>query len=229
MSKSEQVRISGIKASAEQAADEAEKLDELVDIPESDLDKMRKFRSPGFSRIRADWSPEERTVVNMVTGSVEARVKEVFADAYQIMDDLYAVVREPELDPNGQVVRTSDGKVVYRTTVHGDIVENWGKLSVRQHEDFLFRITSRIYSWEQSSADAWAEAMLAKAMWEERFSIGYDAPMSGTIEDRTARAKMDATDERYTAIVMSLYSRKADAIVRSMSLLAQRLKDVMGS
>jgi hypothetical protein len=229
MSKSGQTRGSGMKAAAEEAAEQVAKMDEPVDIPDKDLDKLRRFRSPGFSRIRAEWSFEERTVVDMVTGTVERRIREVFADAFVIMDDLYAIVREPELDTEGRPRRGVDERPIYRRTANGDVVENWARLSVRQQEDFLFRITSRIYAWEQSAADAWAEAMLAKAMWEERFAIGYDAPMSGTIEDRTSRAKMDATDERYMAIVMSLYSRKADAMVRSMSLLAQRLKDVMGS
>jgi hypothetical protein len=40
---------------------------------------------------------------------------------------------------------------------------------------------------------------------------------------------MEAADERYFAIFESVLSRKADAIVRSMERLSQRLKDVMQS
>ena len=69
--------------------------------------------------------------------------------------------------------------------------------------------------------------MFAKAQWEERFSIAFDAPMSGTVDDRRAAGNIDAREERYFAIFLSLYSRKADSIVRSMELLSQRLRDSM--
>ena len=78
-----------------------------------------------------------------------------------------------------------------------------------------------------ASSDAWGEAMFAKAMWEETFSIGYSASVSGTIDDRTAAGRIGAAEERYFAIFMTLYSRKAEAITRSMALLGQRLKDTL--
>jgi hypothetical protein len=84
-----------------------------------------------------------------------------------------------------------------------------------------------MFGWEQRAADAWGEAMFAKAQWEERFAIDYDAPFTGTIEDRTAKGNIGAREERYFAIFLSLYSRKADAVVRSLALLGQRLKDSM--
>lgn len=79
------------------------------------------------------------------------------------------------------------------------------------------------------AADAWTESMFAKAQWEERFGIAYGAPHDGTIEDRTSYAKRDAAEERYFAIFAASYSRKADALVRVMSTLGQRLKDSLVS
>lgn len=204
-------------------------MDKPVEVEDHSLEEMRRFRTPGFSRIRSDWNLQESKVVAMVRGSVDERIRSVYADAFILMDELYAIIREPELNVDGSAVRDASGAVVYRREPSGRFVEDWSRLTHRQKENLLFSISTKIYRWEQLSADAWAEAMMAKAMWEERFSIAYDAPISGTIEDRTARAKIDAVDERYFAIAMSLYSRKADAIVRSMSLLSQRIKDVIGS
>jgi hypothetical protein len=71
--------------------------------------------------------------------------------------------------------------------------------------------------------------MYAKVIWEQQFSSGYDDLPSGskdTIEGRTARAKMVAAEDQFLAIFKTYYSRKADAIVRSMERLSQRIKDI---
>jgi hypothetical protein len=226
-SKSGQTRASGEKASRDEASKEVEKLDDLTDIEERDLDAMTRFRTPGFARLRVDWRSEEGRAMTMLSGAVENRVRENFRDAFAIMEDVYAAVREPEIDGAGNVKRDIEGKVVWRRTQSGDYLENWSALTMRQKEDFMMRITARLFDWEQKAANVWGEALIAKAQWEERFSIAYDAPMSGTIEDRTARAKIDAADERYFGAALALYSKRADAIVRSMSLLSQRIKDAV--
>ena len=103
-------------------------------------------------------------------------------------------------------------------------MEDFSKLRQPQKEHFMFSLTTRLFLWQQQAADVWAEAMFAKAQWEERFSIGYDAGRGGTIEGRTAKGRIDAREERYFAVLMSVHSRKADALVRSLELLTQRLK-----
>ena len=88
-------------------------------------------------------------------------------------------------------------------------------------------LTINLVFWEQRAADAWGESMFAKASWEERQAIGYDAPTRGTVDDRHAKGTIDSREERYFAILQAYRSRKADAMVRSMERLAQRLKDSM--
>ena len=66
----------------------------------------------------------------------------------------------------------------------GGWVEDWSALSLKQRENFLFQITTRMFAWEMAAADAWGESMYARACWEEAFSVAYDAPSVGTIDDR---------------------------------------------
>ncbi len=72
--------------------------------------------------------------------------------------------------------------------------------------------------------------MFAKAQWEERFSIGFDTATRGTTDaHRTANAKIESREERYYAVMLASYSRKADALCKSLELLAQRLKDSLAA
>lgn len=185
-----------------------------------------RFRTPGFSRMRMEWAPMDRPIKDRALAMVEDRLVQEFSDAFQIMHDLFLLVRDPVVDANGEARLDRHGFPVWRKTDSGTWVEDFTKLRRVDQENFLFQITTRMFLWEQKAADAWGEAMFSKAMWEERMALGYDAPMSGTIEDRTAAGRIASADERYFALFLSLYSRKVDALVRSLALLAQRLKDV---
>lgn len=221
-----QTRAHGESTAEEVTKEEADKLEEPVQ-PELPEERAKVFRTPGFSRMRTTWSSEDWHVVARAQQAVEGRIIHNFADAFEVMNTVYDLVRTAETDENGEVVRDRFGFTVWKRTPSGSYDEDFTRLTGKQKEDLLFRITTRLFDWEQRAADAWGEAMFAKAQWEERFAIAFDAPMTGTVDDRKAAGNIDAREERYFAIFMSLYSRKAEAIVRSLSLLGQRIKDSM--
>jgi hypothetical protein len=216
----------GSKTGGEAAAEISAEPDEPV-APELPDERERRFRTPGFSRMRITWSGEDGQMLDTVKRTIDMRIMENFQDAYSIMFEIYNLVRDPVIGPGGAPEFDEYGFPVWARTSSGGFIEDWTRLGAREKERFLFEITTRIFAWEQSAADAWGEAMFAKAAWEEAFAIKYDAPMNGTIEDRNAVGKIGSREERYFAIFVSYYSRRADAIVRSMALLAQRIKDSM--
>jgi hypothetical protein len=222
----DQHKQNGKTAGEDLVAEEAKGFDQpaAVQLPE---ERARRFRSPGLARMRTDWRGEDGMVVVRMHTAVETRITEHFADAYRIMFDLYSVVREPIMD-DGEPRMDGDGFPVWRQTASGAFVEDWERLTSRQREKFLFQITTKLFDWSQRAAFAWGEAMFAKGIWEESFSEGYESlPGSKpTVDDRTARAKILSAEERYFALFLSYYSRRADSIVRNMELLSQRLKDV---
>jgi hypothetical protein len=186
------------------------------------------YRTPGFQRMRLDWSSDDRDVLIRAKSTAEGRLQREFPEVYRLLYRVYNVVRAPEVDPQTGEIHTDQwGLPVWQKDQIGSYLEDFSKLGIKEKEDILFTITTHLVEWQQLAADAWGEAMFAKAQWEERFSIGYDAPMSGTIEARTATGRLDSREERYFAIFISLYSRKADALIRSLELLGQRLKDSM--
>lgn len=188
-------------------------------------DNATSFRTPGFRRMRTEWNSDDRMVITRAQSTVDARIDRIFLDAYEIMNGIYEIVRTPEHDEHGEPRRNQFGHIIWARKPNGTYDEDFTRLTSAQKEHFLFLITTRLFDWKQRAADLWGEAMLAKGQWEERYSMGFDAPMSGTVEDRTAKGRLESLEERYFAIFASILSRKADGIVSSLELLAQRLKD----
>ena len=229
-SRPDTVRASGSTQVEEVTNAESEKneKEEGHEDPAASDDSPRSiFRAPGFHRMSFSWSGEDARIVAQAQSVVDERIQVNFRDAYMVMHDLFMVVRTPMTDPSGEIVTDRYGWPEWRRTPSGDWLEDWSALGRKEKEDFLFKITTRLFAWEQRAAEAWGEAMFAKAAWEERFAISFDAPVHGTVEDRTAKGRIGASEERYFGIFQTLYSRKADAIVRVMNLLGQRLKDTL--
>jgi hypothetical protein len=226
MVKSGQTRKAGTTAAEETAAEEAEALTEPVEEAILPDERERKFRTPGFHRMRTEWRGDDALVKHQVEYVIDQRVMKEWMDAYQVMNQVYDLVREPERDPDtGHPQKDKYGFNIWKRTPGGGYDEDFTRLTHAQRENLLFVLTTRMFEWEGRKERAWLESMLAKAQWEERFSIDFDAPISGTVDDRRAAGNKGAADERYFAIFVAGYSRRCEAIVRSMALLGQRVRD----
>jgi len=211
----------GEVAAREFAQESDATLDESI-LPE---ERKRTFRTPGFSRMTLEWSSHDREIIRAAKDAVDGHIIREFQDAYEIMYRIYDLVRTPEVTADGEIVKDRFGYTMWRKSPTGEYQEDWSRLTFREKEDLLFRITTRMMDWEQRSANLWGEAMMAKARWEERYAIAFDAPIAGTVDDRRSKGNMNSTDERYFAIYTTWLSRRSESLVRSMSLLGQRLKD----
>lgn len=191
-------------------------------------DHTRELKTPGFSRMRMEWKPDDAAQIRGLRDVVDTAIGNLFPDAFQVMNDLWGIVREPQRDLDGFPILDARGYPVWARTETGAYCEDYSRLGIRDREDFLFRITTNLFEWKQRQADTWGDAMFAKALWEESFARGFTQSTGRlTVDDRTNRARVHATEERYFAIFQSLLSRRADAVVSGLELLSQRLKDVL--
>jgi len=95
---------------------------------------------------------------------------------------------------------------------------------------FYMLTTARLFEWEQAEADAWGEALIGKSRYRDAFAVGYESPqITGrpTVDDRKQRGQLLARDAEYFAVYLSWYSKRAEAVVRSMVRVNQRLKDIV--
>lgn len=225
--RSEVERVSGKTAAEENAEEGYQNLDKEVDsavLPEErDLD----FSTPGFSRMRTDWKSGEAAVLARVRTAAQERLYAEFADAYSIMSDLYDLVRTPMLNEEGEPYLDPYGFIIWKRMESGSYEEDWSRLTSKQQEEFIFRITTQTFEWSQRAADIWGEAMFAKAIWAESYAIEFDAPHTGTEAVRKARGDMKAAESRQFAIFVAYASRKADALIRTMDNLNLRLSQVL--
>jgi hypothetical protein len=212
---------------ARATAEEIAAQDETMEV-DTHPDRTREFRTPGFSRMRLNWSGDDGAVINGVVETVDRQLMKMFPVAYEVRLELFDVVREAVVDlTTGEVALDHLKLPVWKTTSSGTYVEDWGRLTDRLRENSLHKITVYLVEWEEIQANLWGEAMFAKAAWEERFAAGFlKAPgAKPTVDASTNYGRAASMEERYFAIYRTLLSRRADALVRSMERLGQRLKD----
>lgn len=231
-------RASGKAGGDEIAPQEAERLLRPVqDEGELGLDggslthpeDIHSTLNPAFRRMRTDWNSPDRAIIGQMRRAVDLLIRDQFFEIFDLLYEIYDKVRELDIDPATQEVKTdSDGLPEWKRGPSGAYVEDWTTIGIREREQYLYRITTGMFRWEQRAADLWGEALFAKAAFEEAFSHGYEE-LDGTrptIEDRTARARIKAAEHRYRAVYLSYLSKRADAVVRSAERLGQRLKDL---
>jgi len=211
--------------------DESAEADRPMSVEPHD-DRTQEFTPRREGRMRHDLRPEDQDAVDGLRGIADRIMLERFGDAYVIINDLYEIVREPLVDPVTQEIQEDEhGFTMWARTDTGGYIEDYSRLTSAHVRDFLFRITVRLFAWEQEAASIRGDAMYAKAIWEQALSQGYQdarsAPGGRTVEDRTQAARRHAREDRFAGIFQTTLSWRADALVKSMNLLSQRLKDVL--
>ncbi len=190
-----------------------------------DVERERGLRHPGFARMRTEWTGPDRDMMQRISATIDGTVMSHFEDAYLLMNEIYEIVRDPEVDDGGEIRVDQFGYVVHKRSPTGAYYEDWARLGHVQREHLIYKLTTSLFEWSQRAAGLWTEAMFAKAIWQEEFATAFDIPVKGTVDHRTARGNMDSAEARYFAVFTSALSRRADALVRSLELLNQRLKD----
>lgn len=223
----DRTRAHGRKA-ADAEADKAAK-DLATPMEEGVLDIEREliFQSTTMHRFPVEWTGDNAVVMTRIKHAIDDVLHTRFADAYEIMEDLYLEVREVATDEEGEPILDERGQITWVKTESGAYVEDWTRLTTSIREDFLLRITTLLFEWEQAAASLWTESMFGKALWVENFAIEFNKAVSGTVDDRNKRADSHAAAERYFAVYTSALSRHADALVRSMERITLRLKDTL--
>lgn len=188
-------------------------------------DRTRESRAPNFFRMRVNERVgESNQVVQALTGTLRRRLMQDYPDAFELMNEVYAVVREAVVDDQGEIATDAYGFPVWERTSTGNYVEDWSRLTIRAREHFLFSITTRLFEWRLRKAEAWSASMFLKGQWEVTFAWGFDEPEGKlTVDDRTQKATLASRQERFEALFAAAYSQHVDALIRSMEEIELRL------
>lgn len=218
-------RNSGLTPGAE-AAREATDEDTRNPHNEPDIEHTRQFRTPGFYRMRATFDSEDLLYMQRLMDWAKKQLERDFSEAYGVLRKVDVLCAIPERDEQGEILLDEEtGLPVWQRNELGLVRHDWSKLTTRERENLLYEITINLSTWEQKAVDAWQMAMNAKIVWEERFAIKYDEPKGKTMGERDAIGRNGAIDERYQAVQLSAYSRRADALIGSMKRLVDMLEN----
>ncbi len=216
-------RASGLTPGHE-AAREISSEDDKNPHNEPEIEHTKKFRTPGFSRMRSTFDSGDLIFMQRIMAWAKEQLKKDFPEVFAIQRKIDVLCAVPEI-VDGKVVVDDEGIPVWKKNELGLVVHVWSKLTSKEREDLLYDITINMADWEQRAVDAWQMAMNAKIVWEERYAIKYDEPRNKTMGERDAIGRTGAIDERYQAVQLSAYSRRADALVSSMKRLADMLEN----
>jgi hypothetical protein len=224
-------RSSGKTTAQENTAEVAQGVLEPAGGPNDKAADMERtvirFRSPGFSGLSLNWTRENNNVLARARALAQQWLDQNYGDVLRLMNEIYDIVREKQTDAQGEVLLDTNGFAIWKTNKYGRPIEDWGKLTKSKRDDFLFSIVTNLFMWRQRAADAWLEAMAAKAQWDEAYAGHFEALVSGTIEDREAHGKVQAQEERMFAILLEYRRRMADALIKDMDQLAKTLADTL--
>lgn len=210
--------------------EEVEEADKPMDDPFTE-DRTLDFERTGESRMRTDWRDEDAAAIRGLHELLDREMLVHFAGAYQVMNEFWEIVRDPAVDrKTGEVQKDEYGWTVWTRNEFGAFNEDYSKLTHADIKHFLFRITTQLFGWEQAAATLRGDSLYAKAVWRQAFAQGYqDSRTSGgrTVEDRLQAGTLFAEEDRFFGLFETVLSQRADALVRSMNLISQRLKDIL--
>jgi hypothetical protein len=217
-------------ATTEQIVREASAEADKPVVVETDAERRERFRTTGFHRMSLDWKPDDKIMMDRIHQVVEARLFSEYADLFALWYDLLARTGMLETDADGNPVPDARGLPALKRSSAVEFAQHADRLSTKERERFLLQINTSMLDWEMRKSTSWAEAMMAKAVWEEQMALGVDEGPSQrsrpTIPEREANGKIESSEARYFAIFQSYYSRSADGIVAAMRGIEQRLKDI---
>lgn len=194
-------------------------------------DRTLDFERTGESRMRTEWLSEDGAAIRGLHDLLDRQMLVHFAGAYQVMNEFWEIVRNPAVnEKTGEIEKDVYGWTVWTRNEFGAFDEDYTKLTHADIKHFLFKITTQLFGWEQAAATLRGDSLYAKAVWRQSFARGYqDSRTSGgrTVEDRVQAGTLASEEDRFFGLFETVLSQRADALVRSMTTISQRLKDVL--
>lgn len=152
--------------------------------------------------------------VSSIVRQADRLVRERFAQVFDIERRMLESVRVT--GPDGQFVKNDEGAYV----------EDWSRVTMSQMQQFIQAGSAEAFFASQQSIDAYAEAVLAKFAYDDDYDAAYIAQGSGTVAERTSRAKAATVDKRWAALFRSVVSKKAKDAVERLDAHVRRVERI---
>lgn len=168
-------------------------------------------------RLKVEWSEDEKADIDFIQQSIEERIRLDYAQAFAIEEQVLAKVRTPL--PPGQ----GPG---WARSMDGSYIEDWSRITPKEMESFVQAASSEAFFASQRVIDSYAEAVFAKFNYDDAYDEAYSGILTGTVSDKTAKAKRRTQKERWTALYRTLYYKRAKEVVDRLDAHVRRVERI---
>lgn len=194
-----------------------------------DTDVMSEERSGVFTKIRFNWRPEDRAILDRIQSHADALVRDAFGDAVTAIDRFYEQLRVPETVVRGGhevVLHDAEGRVVWRRDADGRIMERWDQLTGPDIEMTIADLLRLKLAIAPQVNTLLNEAIYAKHVAADAYDDAWGTVLQGTQGDRTAKANRSSRQDRYHAHFRYVLYSTAQALLKEISIFIARLSDI---
>lgn len=165
-------------------------------------------------RVAIEMDADDKADLDYILSEIDKAILLEYAKAFEIENQLLAKVRVKL--PNGD----------WMTKPDGSFVEDWERLTTKDLEHFIQAGSSWTFFLNQQAINSYAEAVFAKYTYDDAYDEAYVRQMTGTVGDKTARAKRRTQKERWIALYKTLYHKKAKEVVDRLDQHVRRIERI---
>jgi len=165
-------------------------------------------------RLSLDWDEDDKDAIEFIKGRVDMMIAKEFGGMRNLANSLREkayVPYPPHMGPG------------FQTYPDGTIMQDWGRVETADLEKFVLNGSSEVYFAQQKIENGYAEAVFAKFTYDDAYDRAYSSQLSGTIGDKTARAKRRTMDERWRALFKTLYHKRSKSEVDAFESFVRRV------
>lgn len=153
-----------------------------------------------FDKITFRWRSDEKSQLDRIRASADTVVAHLFDDAKAAIDEFYAELRVPQINPDtGMVQRTRDGRIVWQTDEHGRPIERWSQMTGQDVERCLLDLARIKMEVSSQVHELLMEAVFAKHLHDDQYQDAYAELVEETIPGRNAYASRKTRQDKYHA------------------------------
>lgn len=189
----------------------APELEITQNADELDVKELEPNISP---RIAIEMDVDDKADLDYIIGEIDKAILLEYSKAFELENSILAKVRVKL--PNGDWMVGPDGSYV----------EDWERLTVKDLENFIQAGSSWTFFLNQAAINSYAEAVFAKYTYDDAYDEAYVRQVTGTVGDKTARAKRRTQRERWIALYKTLYHKRAKEVVDRLDQHVRRIERI---
>jgi hypothetical protein len=201
------------------------KLDEATDL-------YKEKRRSIFTKMDFRWRPADKAMLDQVRLSADMTMTQLFQAAQAIIDEFYAEMRVPEtqfVDGAEVSIFDSHGRQVWKRDSHGNYIEDISQLTGQDVEKAILDMERVRFVVASLHAQLLSDAILARHLYDDRWSSGYESLVEGTQGDRNAKASRESRRDKYKAFFhwhlyncSNAFLAEINSFIRVLDRMAER-------